>query len=152
MNLLLALGPNGINQDLADCYNAEIDKRTPGGQHGIDPYPGPRLSERGRAAARGEEMPDVKGVQHKRSGQMEARSKAKMLDKQAKTYPRNAQLKRQADEAWGVADALGKDAGVAYWDRQGVRRNEETDHTNMVTVVLQAYANRKGLEYDMRTK
>ena len=84
-------------------------------------------------------MPEVKGVQHKRSGQMEARSKAKMLDKQAKTYPRNAQLKRQADEAWGV-------------DRQGVRRNEETDHTNMVNVVLQGYTNRKGLEYDMRTK
>ena len=97
-------------------------------------------------------MPEVKGVQHKRSGHMEARSKAKRLDRQAKKYPRNAQLKRQADEAWDVADALSKKAGVAYWDRQGVRRNEETDHTNMVTVVLQAYANRKGLEYDMRTK
>ena len=97
-------------------------------------------------------MPEVKGVQHKRSGQMEARSKAKMLDTQAKKYPRNAQLKRQADEAWGVADALSKDAGVAYWDRQGVRRNEETGHTNMVTVVLQAYAARKGLVYDRRTE
>ena len=42
--------------------------------------------------------------------------------------------------------------GVAYFDRQGVRRHEETDHTNMVTVVLQAYAARKGLVYDRRTE
>ena len=97
-------------------------------------------------------MPEVKGVQHKRSGPMEARAKAKMLDKQAKWSPGNTQLRRQADEAWDVAEALSEEVGVAYCDRQGVRRHEETDHTNMVTVVLQAYAARKGLVYDRRTE
>ena len=61
VNFLLALGGNGINQDLVDCYNEEIDRRTPGGMHGFEPYPGPRLSERSLAAARGEDMSEVKG-------------------------------------------------------------------------------------------
>ena len=34
VNFLLALGGDGINEDLVKCYNAEIDRRTPGGAHG----------------------------------------------------------------------------------------------------------------------
>ena len=71
MNFLLALGT--INQDLVDCYNEEIDRRTPGGAHGAEPFPGPRQSARPLAAARGEDQPEVKGVQHRRSKTFEAR-------------------------------------------------------------------------------
>ena len=59
MNLLLALGANGINEDLIDCYDAEIARRTPGGAHGEEPHiaNSDRLSERSLAAARGQELP-----------------------------------------------------------------------------------------------
>ena len=41
---------------------------------------------------------------------------------------------------------------MAYFDRHGVRRHAETDHTFMVTLVPQAYAARKGLVYDRLTE
>ena len=66
--------------------------------------------------------------------------------------PGNVGLQRQAGDAWVAADALSEVAGVAYFDRHGVRRHAETDHTFMVTLVLQAYAARKGLVYDRRTE
>ena len=64
MTLLLALGAAGINEDLLECYNEEIDRRTPGGAHGVEPHFAncDRLSERSLAAARGEELPKVRGV------------------------------------------------------------------------------------------
>ena len=71
---LIGSHPTAGLQDLVDCYNEEIDRRTPGGMHGFEPYPGPRLSERALAAARGEDMPEVKGVQHARSEAFEART------------------------------------------------------------------------------
>ena len=97
-------------------------------------------------------MPEVKGVRHARSEAFEARTKAKRLARQAQKSPGNVELQRQADEAWVAADALSEVAGVAYFDRHGVRRHAETDHTFMVTLVLQAYAARKGLVYDRRTE
>ena len=67
MNLLLALGGAGINEDLVKCYNDEIDRRTPGRALGFEPHIAncDRLSERPLAAARGEELPQVRGAQHK---------------------------------------------------------------------------------------
>ena len=53
VNFLLALGGDGINEDLIQCYNEEIDRRTPGGAHGREAHVGPRLSERSLAETQG---------------------------------------------------------------------------------------------------
>ena len=57
MNLLLAAGAAGINEQMVQAFNAEINHRTPGGAHGVKPFPGPRLSKRNQAKAQGEVMP-----------------------------------------------------------------------------------------------
>jgi len=145
---LLAVGADGINQDLVDCYNEEIHRRTLGGAHGLEPHPGPRLSERSLAAAQGQELPPVRGVQHERSPAFQARTRAKDLDRQARMSRGNVELQQQAAAAWDEAEALSEQAGVGYYDRRGVRQHGETDQNFMVTVVLQAYAERMGLHYD----
>ncbi len=149
MNLLLAVGGAGINEDLVECYNDEIDRRTPGGAHGFEPHPGPRLSERSSAAARGEDLPPVRGLQHKISAAHSARRVARSLDKLLRKSRGNVELKRQADEAWAEAIALSEEAGYAYFDRENKRQHADMDKKSMVSDVLQAYAARRGLAYDM---
>ena len=67
VNFLLALGGDGINEKLIECYNKEIDRRTPGGAHGHEAHVGPRLSKRNVAKAQGRPLPPVRGVQHTES-------------------------------------------------------------------------------------
>ena len=146
MNLLLAVGALGINQDLVDCYNAELDCRTPSG-----PLAPPRLSARSLAAARGQPLPPVQGVQHHRTPAYNARMQARELDRQAQIilHPGARQeAMRAADLAWEPAHALSDAAGVAYTDRHGQRVREALDHTSMVTCVLERYAERRRIEYD----
>ena len=146
MNLLLAVGALGINQDLVDCYNDELDCRTPSG-----PLAPPRLSARSLAAARGQPLPPVQGVQHHRTPAYNARMQARELDRQAQIilHPGARQeAMRAADLAWETAHALSDAAEVAYTDRHGQRVREALDHTSMVTCVLERYAERMRIEYD----
>ncbi len=149
-NLLLALGGDGINADLIKCYNDEIDRRTPGGAHGKEAYVGPRLSQRGLAAAQGQPLPPVRGVQHKVSDGKVARKQARLADKHLANHPEmredlKAVLQRDADWQWDTATRLSD--GHAYYDREGVRVNAEDDMKSMVTDVIRAYADLRRLEY-----
>ena len=85
MNLLLAVGARGINSDLVECYNDEIDFRTSGGAHGEGPCLGPRLSARSLAAAQGQPLPEVRGVQQTRTAAYSARMSARRLDRQVQS-------------------------------------------------------------------
>ena len=152
MTLLLALGAAGINEDLVECYNDEIDRRTPGGAHGVEPHFAncDRLSERSLAAARGEELPKVRGVHNKITETNQARRAAKLLDKQSQRCGNDQerqQLQKQDDDKWAEA-ALNEQAGHACTDRDGHRRFAETSQNCIVTAVLKAYAARRGLKYD----
>ena len=146
MNFLLALGGDGINEDLIKCYNREIDRRTPGGQHGREPYPGPRLSERSLAAAQGDfPLPPVRGVNHQESEAKVARRAARDLVKRlwrSQTMSDDARetLAKEADDAWARVDELSAAAGHAFYDRDGARVNAAKDKESMVTVVMTAYA------------
>ena len=154
MNLLLALGGAGINEDLIKCYNREIDRRTPGGAHGREPCPGPRLSERSLAAAQGDfPLPPVRGVNHQESEAKVARRAARHLDKmlfrsQTMSDRARERLEKQADDAWARANELSAVAGYAFNDRDGARVNAGKDKESMVTHVITAYAQVRGLEYD----
>ena len=55
------------------------------------PVPGPRLAPRALAAARGEEVPEPAGLQHRVSEGKRVRGEAKLLDKR---------LKYCSDEWW----------------------------------------------------
>ena len=153
VNLLLALGGDGINEDLIQCYNEEINRRTPGGARGRSPQVGPRLSERSLAAAEGSDtLPPVRGVKHQRSQAKVVRRAARALDKKLKGDRRmksesRKRLKKVADNAWAKADKLSAAAGRAYYDRVGNRVNAAKDKENMVTLVLKAYAEKRSLEY-----
>ena len=151
MNFLLALGGDGINEDLVACYNDEIDRRTPGGAHGCEAHVGPRLSERSLAVAQGTwPLPPVRGVQHKQSEAKLARMAARDLDKKlegAQTETEKNRLQSEADDAWVKANELSEAAGRAYYDREGDRVNAADDKENMVTLVLKAYAEKRSLEY-----
>ena len=153
MNFLLALGGEGINEDLVACYNKEIDRRTPGGAHGREAHVGPRLSERSLARAQGSDtLPPVRGVQHQESEAKVARRAGRALDKKLKSdwsMSREARwrLQKEADEAWGKAYELSEAARRAYYDRAGDRVYAADDKENMVTLVLKAYAEKRSLEY-----
>ena len=153
VNFLLALGGDGINEDLIQCYNKEINRRTPGGARGRSPQVGPRLSERSLAAAQGSyPLPPVRGVQHKASEAKVARRAGRALDKKLKSdwsMSREARwrLQKEADEAWGKAYELSEAARRAYYDRVGDRVNAADDKENMVTLVLKAFAEKRSLEY-----
>ena len=153
VNFLLALGGDGINEDLIQCYNEEINRRTPGGARGRSPQVGPRLSERSLAAAEGcDSLPPVRGVKHQRSQAKVVRKAARALDKKLKGDRRmksesRKRLKKVADNAWAKADKLSAAAGRAYYDRVGNRVNAAKDKENMVTLVLKAYAEKRSLEY-----
>ena len=143
MNLLLALGAAGINEDLVECYNDEIDRRTPGGAHGVEPHFAncDRLSERSLAAARGEELPKARGVHNKITETNQARRAAKLLDKQSQRCGNDQerqQLQKQADDKWTEAAALSEQAGHAYTASDGRRRFAEASQQCMVTDVLKA--------------
>ena len=85
--------------------------------------------------AQGEPLPPVRGVQHQRSAEYMARQQAKMLTKDAKKRP---------GEEWS------EKKGDPYFDRHGERQYPEKDGEFMVTLVLRAYAARRGLDYDSR--
>ena len=141
MNLLLAVGAQGINQDLVDCHHGEIEWRR---EHG-------RSSESSLAAAQGQPLPPARGVQHTRTAAYTARVQARLLDRgaQYEEYPwRRDVAERKADAAWETAHALSEEAGVAYTDRSGQRVGVQQDRASMVTCVLQRYAERRGLVYD----
>ena len=153
VNLLLALGGDGINEDLIECYNKEMNRRTPGGARGRSPQVGPRLSERSLAAAEGcDSLPPVRGVKHQRSQAKVVRKAARALDQKLKsdrtmTWEDRCRLKQAADDAWAKADKLSAAAGLAYNDRVGNRVNAAKDKESMVTLVLKAYAEKRNLEY-----
>ena len=164
MHLLLAAGADGINEHMVQAYNDEISHRTPGGAHGDEPFPGPRLSARNLAAARGEVVPPVSGAQRHRHPSLVARDIARKLDRQLNDLlweaaqdptPAVSQAalaaRAQADKAWAEADALSKTAGNPYLVREGQRQNSEKDKCCMVTCVLQRYAHLRGLKYDVPT-
>ncbi len=80
------------------------------------PTPGPRLSVRSEAARRGDEVPPVQGIQHKRSAEYELRGDARCLASQAQ------ELERQWWQAWRH-ERPGYDE--ADWQRRVERAKEE---------------------------
>ena len=134
MNLLLAVGAAGINEDLVQCYNDVIDERTPGGAHGVSPAPGPRLGARSLAAAQGvspEDLPPVKGVSHKVIPAHTARHTARQAEqRQGDT--------EEVKRLWAEADQLSQEAGHPYFDRDGHRVNKELDTKSLVTDLVLA--------------
>ena len=56
-------------------------------------------------------------------------------------------LQKDADDAWLNANELSALAGRAHYNREGERVNAEKDKESMVTVVLRAYAEKRGLQY-----
>ena len=51
------------------------------------------------------------------------------------------------NDAWLNANELSALAGRAHYNREGERVNAEQDKENMVTLVLRAYAEKRGLQY-----
>ena len=93
----------------------------------------------------------MRGVQHQRSAAYMARQQAKRLTKEAQKSPGNSHVQRNADQAWDEAEEFSEKDGHPYEDRHGVRQHPEKDSEFMVSLVLKAYAERRGLEYDNRT-
>jgi len=64
----------------------------------VEPMPGPRLSVRSAAAERGDEVPPVAGIQHKRSAQYELRQDAQRMTRMAQELER--QWWEESRRAW----------------------------------------------------
>ena len=87
---------------------------------------------------------------HSNSSCSAGRIAAKDLDRKlavARTLTQKRLLRSEADEAWGKAYELSEATGRAFYDREGDRVNASDDKTNMVTVVITAYAEKRGLQY-----
>lgn len=159
----MALGdiPRRLVEIVQDVVNEKI--RQEGGRQpdrDRNRLPPPRLSQRALAAAQGQEVGPVLGVQHRISMAKQAREQARLADKHlqkdtARWKAKAAQhpemwhhrddsweaweaQKRRVDELWEKAERLSQQAGHPYTNRDGQRVGVRPD-MSIVNLALRRY-------------
>lgn len=162
VRLLLALGdmPRRLVQIVQDVVNEKI--RQEGGRQpdrDRNRLPPPRLSQRALAAAQGQEVGPVLGVQHRISMAKQAREQARLaakhLERDAARWKAEAAKhpemwrrdhswqaweaqKRRVDELWENAERLSQQAGHPYTNRDGQKVGVRPD-MSIVNLALRRY-------------
>lgn len=154
--------PPRLVEIVQDVVNEKIRKEG-GREPDIDSTrlpPPPRLSQRALAAAQGQEVGPVLGVQHRLSAAKQARENARLLEKHFMAYsarwqkdatrnpamwqrnhPASAEWwhqKQQVDQAWDEAERLSQASGHPYKNRRGETVNARPD-MSIVNLALRRY-------------